>query len=122
MKYIQSYMKSDTDSAAQVYAAGMPDKDMDADDRDIANLQKRGAPVFNSAGGVGNAAADNANRLGTTAAAGQDSNAPHRARSVTDTSSQNLGQLTVHVDGFCLDCGDKIKGHSQLHSIAPVLK
>lgn len=122
MKYIKSAMGGDSDNTSQVYNAGVPDKDMDSDDRDIANIMKKGNPVFNSAGGVGNAAADNANRLGATAAAGQDPNAPHRARSVTDTSDKNLGQLTVHVDGFCLDCGDKIKGHSQLHSIAPVLK
>jgi hypothetical protein len=38
------------------------------------------------------------------------------------TDGKNLGSITVHIEGFCLDCGEKIKGHSQSHAVAPQTK
>jgi hypothetical protein len=39
-------------------------------------------------------------------------------QTITANSQQELnGQITVHVEGFCLDCGDKIKGSNQSFSV-----
>ena len=35
---------------------------------------------------------------------------------------KNMGQLTVHVEGYCLDCGEKIRSRSQVYAVTPQIK
>jgi len=36
---------------------------------------------------------------------------------VAASTNEVNGEITVHVEGFCLDCGEKIKGHNQSYSV-----
>jgi hypothetical protein len=43
-------------------------------------------------------------------------------QNVPDHGTGNLGEITVHVDGFCINCKSRIDGKSQSYSVNPVSK
>jgi hypothetical protein len=60
---------------------------------------------------------------GTTTATGSPTGTPMHPHSVaTETAHKELGEITVHIEGYCLDCGEKIRSRSQSYAVAPQTK
>jgi hypothetical protein len=81
-------------------------------------------PGFEGPGaGVGSAASSVANRQSRTTATGAPQGMPmHPNMAAADTSGKNMGEITVHIEGHCLDCGEKIRSRSQSYAVAPQIK
>ena len=74
-------------------------------------------------GGVGNAATSVANRQSRTTATGSPQGMPmHPNMTAANTPGNSAGEITVHVEGYCLDCGEKIRSRSQSYAVAPQIK
>ena len=60
---------------------------------------------------------------GNTTATGAPQGMPmHPHMNATDNSDKILGEITVNVQGYCLDCGEKIRSRSQSYAVAPQIK
>jgi hypothetical protein len=88
--------------------------------KELDNINNiRDLPGFGGPGhGLGNAAASVVGK--------QTGNltAPHAGMTIPPSAAAagNMGQITVHVEGYCLDCGEKIRSRSQSYAVAPQTK
>jgi hypothetical protein len=72
--------------------------------------------------GLGDAASAVAGRKGTTATGAPQGMPLHPHPTETDAAGKSLGEITVHIEGHCLDCGEKIRSRSQGYAVAPQTK
>lgn len=79
-------------------------------DTDEANYFNAG----NQLGGVTQSSIANAAKTPRAAGATSGTATPTAAGSGAD---KQLGELTVHIEGYCIDCGEKIKGSSQSYAV-----
>jgi hypothetical protein len=79
-------------------------------------------PGFGGPGAsLGTAAGAVSGRQRTTATGAPHDMATH-PNTPADVGTKNLGQITVHVEGYCLDCGEKMRSRSQSYAVAPQTK
>jgi hypothetical protein len=74
--------------------------------------------------GLGQGLGDAATVIAKRQATGQTTALPGMPihQHVEETRNKNLGEITVHVEGYCLDCGEKIRSRSQSYAISPQIK
>jgi hypothetical protein len=109
-----------TATAAAQAAGGLPT----ASDLALPSFMKLGqttelgVPLVTPGGSVGAAVVANANRtvVGAPGAATGGIHAPGAIHTPGSTAGGSLGEITVHVEGYCLDCGEKIKGSDQTYA------
>ena len=84
-------------------------------------MSELGVPIVTTPGRqLGAAAGANADRQTRTTSG---TSAPTTLNTATTAASgSDLGQIIVHVEGYCIDCGDKMKGTTQRTQVNPATR